>query len=147
MRLLRSSVQSKKLLLKARPPTSWFLRMWAPCPSSEPWAMGDILEQLIDLAPTIPASRQGALTYRQIPMAGTWSDPTSSAGFYPRLQRMLKSGDILAIEAGSCELPLLGMRLPEGVRSQPRCFGAPLAGPVQLPWAWRSLSQVAKWSW
>lgn len=110
-------------------------------------AMGDILEQLIDLAPTIPASRQGALTYRQIPMAGTWSDPTSSAGFYPRLQRMLKSGDILAIEAGSCELPLLGMRLPEGVRSQPRCFGAPLAGPVQLPWAWRSLSQVAKWSW
>ncbi len=97
-------------------------------------AMGDILEQLIDLAPTIPTSRQGALTYEQIPMAGTSSDPTSSAGFYPRLQRLLKSGDILAIEAGSCELPLLGMRLPEGVRSQAQVLWSSIgwAGPAAM---------------
>jgi len=97
-------------------------------------AMGDLLDQLIDLAPIIPTSHQRALTYGPIPMAGTSGDPTSSAGFYPRLQRMLKSGDILAIEAGSCELPLLGMRLPEGVRSQAQVLWSSIgwAGPAAM---------------
>ena len=97
-------------------------------------AMGDLLDRLIDLAPIIPTSSQNALTYEPIPMAGQSSDPTSSAGFYPRLQRMLKPGDILAIEAGSCELPLLGMRLPEGVHSQAQVLWSSIgwAGPAAM---------------
>jgi len=97
-------------------------------------AMGDLLDQLINLAPIIPASGQKALSYEPIPMAGKSGDPTSSAGFYPRLQRMLKPGDILAIEAGSCELPLLSMRLPEGVRSQAQVLWSSIgwAGPAAM---------------
>jgi indolepyruvate decarboxylase len=47
---------------------------------------------------------------------------------------MLRSGDILAIEAGSCELPLLGMRLPEGVRSQAQVLWSSIgwAGPAAM---------------
>ena len=47
---------------------------------------------------------------------------------------MLKPGDILAIEAGSCELPLLGMRLPEGVRSQAQVLWSSIgwAGPAAM---------------
>jgi indolepyruvate decarboxylase len=97
-------------------------------------AMGELLDQLIDLAPIIHPPTQRDLPYELIPMAGKSSDPTSSAGFYPRLQRMLKPGDSLAIEAGSCELPLLSMRLPEGVRSQAQVLWSSIgwAGPAAM---------------
>ncbi len=53
-----------------------------------------------------------------LPMAGAPSDPTSSANFYPRLQNMLRSGDILVAETGTCMLYMTPMILPEGVGFQ-----------------------------
>jgi indolepyruvate decarboxylase len=41
--------------------------------------------------------------------------PTSSSVFYPRLQRMLRSGDVLVSETGTCMLHLGRLQLPEGV--------------------------------
>lgn len=51
-------------------------------------------------------------------LVGVSTDPTSSDNFYPRLQRMLKSGDILVIETGTCVIHATSMLLPEGVGFQ-----------------------------
>lgn len=48
-------------------------------------------------------------------MTGAASDPTGSAVFYPRIQKMLRSGDVLVAETGSCMLHLGPMLLPKGV--------------------------------
>lgn len=53
-----------------------------------------------------------------LPMAGNPSDPTSSSNFYPRLQKMLRSGDVLVAETGTCMLYMSPMLLPEGVGFQ-----------------------------
>ena len=54
----------------------------------------------------------------QFPIVGAPSDSTSSANFYPRLQKMLRSGDVLVAETGTCMLFLTPMWLPEGVGFQ-----------------------------
>lgn len=46
------------------------------------------------------------------------SDPTTSANFYPRLHALLKSGDVLVVETGTCVLYTTPMRLPDGVGFQ-----------------------------
>lgn len=53
-----------------------------------------------------------------LPITGSPSDPTSSANFYPRLQKMLRSGDVLVAETGTCMLYMSPMLLPEGVGFQ-----------------------------
>ena len=53
-----------------------------------------------------------------LPMTGAPSDPTSSANFYPRLQKMLRSGDVLVAETGTCMLYMTPMALPAGVGFQ-----------------------------
>ncbi|MDB4338161.1 thiamine pyrophosphate-binding protein [Synechococcus sp. AH-603-L18] len=50
-----------------------------------------------------------------LPMAGKPEEPTSSAGFYPRLQRFLQPTDLLVSDTGTCLLKLNAMRLPAGV--------------------------------
>lgn len=48
-------------------------------------------------------------------VTGAANDPTSSGIFYPRIQKMLRSGDVLVAETGTCMLYLGPMLLPEGV--------------------------------
>lgn len=48
-------------------------------------------------------------------ISGQPGAPTDSGVFYPRLQKMLRSGDVLVSETGSCMLHLGGLLLPEGV--------------------------------
>ena len=53
-----------------------------------------------------------------MPLVGASTDPTSSSNFYPRLQKMLKAGDILVVETGTCVMHTTPMALPEGVGFQ-----------------------------
>jgi len=53
-----------------------------------------------------------------LPVLGNGSDKLSSATFYPRLQRCLKSGDTLVNETGTCMMHLNAMLLPEGVGAE-----------------------------
>ena len=54
----------------------------------------------------------------KFPMVGSPADVTSSANFYPRLQNMLRSGDVLVAETGTCMMYMTPMLLPEGVGFQ-----------------------------
>ena len=79
-------------------------------------AIDDVLDGLI--AAVAPRTREPAPAAAMIELAGSGADPTSSATFYPRLQRRLRAGDTLVIETGTCMLHLNGMRLPAGVGAQ-----------------------------
>lgn len=54
----------------------------------------------------------------KLSIIGNPVDPTNSANFYPRLQKMLRSGDVLVAETGTCMLHMSPMLLPEGVSFQ-----------------------------
>lgn len=53
-----------------------------------------------------------------LPLTGQPTDLTSSDNFYPRLQRILKSGDVLVVETGTCITKTTPMFLPDGVGFQ-----------------------------
>ena len=53
-----------------------------------------------------------------LPVLDSGDDKLSSANFYPRLQRCLKSGDTMVIETGTCMMHLNPMVLPEGVGAE-----------------------------
>jgi len=53
-----------------------------------------------------------------LPVLDSGNDKLSSANFYPRLQRCLKSGDTMVIETGTCMMHLNPMVLPEGVGAE-----------------------------
>jgi indolepyruvate decarboxylase len=53
-----------------------------------------------------------------LPVLDSGDDKLSSANFYPRLQRCLKSGDTRVIETGTCMMHLNPMVLPEGVGAE-----------------------------
>jgi len=80
-------------------------------------AIDDVLDALIaEVTPirgTIAAPAGDLLD-----IVGSGDEPTSSANFYPRLQRALQSGDTLVIETGTSMFHLNGMRLPAGVRTE-----------------------------
>ena len=48
-------------------------------------------------------------------MTGNANDPMGSNVFYPRIQNMLRQGDVLVAETGTCMMHLGPMLLPEGV--------------------------------
>ena len=80
-------------------------------------AIDDVLDGLI--AAVTP--RPGTVTATGadlLELVGSGDDPTSSANFYPRLQRALRADDTVVIETGTCMFHLNGMRLPAGVRSE-----------------------------
>lgn len=78
------------------------------------------IDDLLDALTAKLKRRTAAIKTDPKPLAikGAGDDPTSSASFYPRLQRRLKSGDTLVIETGTCMLHLNPMRLPAGVSSE-----------------------------
>ena len=80
-------------------------------------AIDDVLDGLI-AAVTPRSGTVSAAGTDLLELVGTGAEPTSSANFYPRLQRKLQSGDTLVIETGTSMFHLNGMRLPAGVRTE-----------------------------
>ena len=78
--------------------------------------LGDMLEGLIKSvgSSSAPSKRSQSL----MPLVGVPTDPTSSDNFYPRLQKILKSGDVLVVETGTCVMHATPMLLPNGVGFQ-----------------------------
>lgn len=77
-------------------------------------AIEDMLDGLITQSPVF-GGRGTAPAPSMLPATGSKADALSSAAFYPCLQRLLKSGDVLVVETGTCMLHLGGMLLPDGV--------------------------------
>lgn len=77
----------------------------------------DVIDGLLARSPKF-TGRQDPFTYDLMPLAGDDTSPISSAAFYPRVQRMLQSDDVLVIEAGSGVFVEAAFRLPGQVRSQ-----------------------------
>ena len=80
-------------------------------------AIDDVLDGLIARVTPIRGT-VAAVGADLLDVVGSGNEPTSSANFYPRLQRVLQSGDTLVIETGTSMFHLNGMRLPAGVRSE-----------------------------
>jgi indolepyruvate decarboxylase len=79
-------------------------------------AIDDLLKELLA---KIPCRSETIASYKDmLPLKGGGTEALSSAAFYPRLQRSLKSGDTLVIETGTCMFHLNGMLLPEGVGAE-----------------------------
>lgn len=73
-----------------------------------------VLQGLIDKIGTVKTSNPVDKP-KMLAVTGEPSAPTDSSVFYPRLQRMLRSGDVLVGETGSCMLKIGPMLLPKGV--------------------------------
>jgi indolepyruvate decarboxylase len=69
-----------------------------------------LISKLKSVATICPSEKPQSL-----PVTGAANDPTGSSVFYPRIQKMLRSGDVLVAETGTCMLYLGPMLLPEGV--------------------------------
>jgi indolepyruvate decarboxylase len=79
--------------------------------------LGDMLEGLTKrVRPKSAVSTKSSNAL--IPMVGEPTEPTSSSNFYPRLQRILKPGDVLVVETGTCIMHTTPMVLPDGVGFQ-----------------------------
>ncbi len=79
-------------------------------------AIGDVLDALISAV--TPRERESGPVPTELELTGAGDEPTSSANFYPRLQRRLRSGDTVVIETGTCMSHLNAMRLPAGVGAE-----------------------------
>jgi indolepyruvate decarboxylase len=79
-------------------------------------AIADVLDALI--AAVAPRDREPGPVLAELELTGTGDEPTSSANFYPRLQRRLRGGDTVVIETGTCMAHLNTMRLPAGVGAE-----------------------------
>jgi indolepyruvate decarboxylase len=78
-----------------------------------------------------------------LPLAGAAEAALSSAVLYPRLQRFLRSGDLLVADTGSCLLACAALQLPAGVEMEsqtlwgsigwgtPATLGCALADPAR----------------
>ena len=80
-------------------------------------AIDDVLADLLAKVKTRP---QPVVSEKidLLPAPGNGDDKLSSANFYPRLQRCLKSGDTLVVETGTCMMHLNPMVLPKGVGAE-----------------------------
>lgn len=77
-------------------------------------SLNDVLDGLIAQTPKLSCSIKPE-GVAPLAMTGSPSDVMGSDAFYSRLQKMLRSGDVLVAETGSCMLRLGAMGLPEGV--------------------------------
>lgn len=80
-------------------------------------ALEDVLDGLTARTPVF-GGRGSDTAPAQLPLTGAKADKTTSDNFYPRLQRLLKKGDVLVIETGTCMLHLRAMLLPGGVAAE-----------------------------
>jgi indolepyruvate decarboxylase len=80
-------------------------------------SLQDIIEGLTARLSAVPKFEFSA-AQAYLPMVGESSEPTASANVYPRIQKMLKPGDVYVVETGSCTIHSTPMLLPEGVGFQ-----------------------------
>lgn len=80
-------------------------------------ALQDVLEGLIGKVKALAKVNRNNIS-QLMPLVGNATDSTNSTNFYPRLQRLLKSGDVLVVETGTCLMHATPMVLPEGVGFQ-----------------------------
>ena len=80
-------------------------------------ALEDMLDGLIAQTPVF-GGRGATPAPAMLPLTGNKTDTLGSANFYPRLQRLLKKGDVLVIETGTCMLHLGAMLLPADVSAE-----------------------------
>ncbi len=80
-------------------------------------ALGDLLQALLPVAPVFASPTVPAEPLPPVP-AGRADEALTSASFYPRLQGLLRDGDVLVGETGSCMFHLNKLRLPDGVSYQ-----------------------------
>ncbi len=73
-----------------------------------------VLDGLISKVGSINTA-QAVVKPQTLAIKGEGNDPTSSEVFYPRIQKMLRAGDVLVAETGTCMLYLSAMLLPDGV--------------------------------
>jgi len=108
-------------------------------------AIGDVLDALI--ADVAPRERESGPLPTELELTGAGDEPTSSANFYPRLQRRLRSGDTVVIETGTC----MAFSTPCGClpASAPRAraCGARSAGRPRPLWAsrWPNRRGPSRW--
>lgn len=107
-------------------------------------AIDDVLEALTEQVPPRPVAPWPKPA--PLPLAGAADEAITSAAFYPRLQRALRSGDTLVIETGTCMTHLNKMLLPEGVGAEgqglwgsigwatPACLGVAMAKTSGRTW-------------
>lgn len=79
--------------------------------------IGDVLRRLAQAAARLEVDRPD-LGYPVAPVTGAATEPVTSAAFYPRLARILESGDVVVAETGSCLPQLTALKLPDGVGFQ-----------------------------
>lgn len=79
--------------------------------------IGDVLRHLTAAATRLNIQKP-VLDYPSLPIAGSAEDPISSSAFYPRLKQMLKPGDVVVAETGTCLTYMTPWKLPEGVGFQ-----------------------------
>ena len=107
-------------------------------------AIEDVLDGLISAVS--PRARRSGPVPTELELTGSGAEPTSSANFYPRLQRRLRSGDTVVIETGTCMSHLNAMLLPPGVSAEgqglwgsigwatPAALGIAMAKPTGRTW-------------
>ena len=72
-------------------------------------ALADVMDALIAKAQKF-ASKVKTDQMQPLALTGAASDATNSDNFYPRLQRMLRKGDVLVAETGTCMIHLGAMQ-------------------------------------
>ena len=77
-------------------------------------ALEDLIDRLIEKAPRCE-DRPDLPVPQRLDLPGAPGEPTCSANLYPRIQRMLRPGDVLVAETGTCMLHLNKMLLPDQV--------------------------------
>jgi indolepyruvate decarboxylase len=77
-------------------------------------AIEDLIDGLIEQSPVF-SGKIDAPQHEPPTISGAADDELGSAHFYPRLQRFLRSGDVLVIETGTCMFHLGAAKLPDGV--------------------------------
>lgn len=108
-------------------------------------AIDDVVSELLQRVEPRKSDRPAA-PQQLLPLVGAGDDPTSSASFYPRLQRRIGAGDTLLVETGTCMMHLNGMQMPAGVGVEgqglwgsigwatPACLGVALAKTAGRTW-------------
>ncbi len=107
-------------------------------------AIDDVLQALHERVATRCADH--GLKLEPPSLVGNPEDPTSSANFYPRLQRRLRADDTVVIETGTCMTILNKVLMPAGVTAEgqglwgsigwatPACLGVAMAKTSGRTW-------------
>jgi indolepyruvate decarboxylase len=107
-------------------------------------AIDDVLQALQERVATRCADH--GLKLEPPSLVGNPEDPTSSANFYPRLQRRLRADDTVVIETGTCMTILNKVLMPAGVTAEgqglwgsigwatPACLGVAMAKTSGRTW-------------